>query len=319
MSTTTLNIDQILSFLQGSDEIRDKINIRKAYAPALDTVGKTTRIGDDCAAIENGADGYLLFSGEAILPQFVADDPWFAGYSAVMVNISDVCSMGGKPVAVLDMLWSPDLERIEPLWDGMRAAAKAYNVPIVGGHTTITRNDDPVYLSTSILGRANKLMTSFDAKAGQDIVMMAVDLNGTYRLDKPFWNSSVGTDPEKLRRNNTLLPQIAEQGWCDVCKDISNGGIIGTLILLLECSNVGATIDLELLPQPSDTDFQRWLISFPSFGFLFASSEQHTHSLIDCFNKHDVACRVIGEVIEEQELSLSLHGRSEVFWKNSRN
>ena len=37
-----------------------------------------------------------------------AAEPWFAGYCGVMVNLSDVAAMGGRPVAVVDALWAED-------------------------------------------------------------------------------------------------------------------------------------------------------------------------------------------------------------------
>ena len=45
-------------------------------------------VGDDCAAIPDG-DGYLLLAIEGFINEFVAADPWFAGWCGVMVNISD--------------------------------------------------------------------------------------------------------------------------------------------------------------------------------------------------------------------------------------
>ncbi len=65
-------------------------------------------IGDDCAAIADG-DGYLLFAIEGMVSDFVRDMPWFAGYSSVMVNVSDIYAMGGRPIAVVDALWSDGL------------------------------------------------------------------------------------------------------------------------------------------------------------------------------------------------------------------
>jgi hypothetical protein len=62
-------------------------------------------VGDDCAAIADG-DGYLLFAIEGFINEFVAAEPWFAGYCGVMVNVSDVAAMGGRPIAVVDALWS---------------------------------------------------------------------------------------------------------------------------------------------------------------------------------------------------------------------
>src|SRR5579864_5724561 len=120
-------------------------------------------VGDDCAAIPDG-DGYLLFAAEGFINEFVAADPWFAGWCGVMVNVSDVAAMGGRPIAVVDAIWAAGERAAAPLLDGMRAASQAYGVPIVGGHTN-TRTDRS-QLSVAILGRAKNLLTSFDARAG---------------------------------------------------------------------------------------------------------------------------------------------------------
>ena len=77
-------LGQLISFLSVSVSVEEKLRIRTAYERAEDLAG-ATRLGDDCAAIPDG-DGWLLFAAEGMLPSFIADDPWFAGYSAVMVT-----------------------------------------------------------------------------------------------------------------------------------------------------------------------------------------------------------------------------------------
>ena len=46
-------------------------------------------------AVEKGAERMGEMGAEGMLPQFVETDPWFAGWSAVMVNVSDIYAMGG--------------------------------------------------------------------------------------------------------------------------------------------------------------------------------------------------------------------------------
>ena len=63
--------------------------------------------GDDCAVLpEAQGSGHLLLAIEGLVQDFVEARPWFAGYSAVMVNLSDVAAMGGRATAVVDALWS---------------------------------------------------------------------------------------------------------------------------------------------------------------------------------------------------------------------
>ena len=69
--------------------------------------------GDDCAAIPDG-DGHLLFAIEGFVEDFVAQQPWFAGYCGVMVNVSDIYAMGGRPLAVVDAHGLGELTQFEP-------------------------------------------------------------------------------------------------------------------------------------------------------------------------------------------------------------
>ncbi len=93
-------------------------------------------VGDDCAAIPDG-DGHLLFAAEGFISAFVDADPWFAGWCGVMVNLSDVAAMGGRALAVVDVVWAEGEAGANAILDGLRAAARAYGVPIVGGHTNL--------------------------------------------------------------------------------------------------------------------------------------------------------------------------------------
>ncbi len=278
----------------------EKATIHTAYAPAEALAG-AVRVGDDCAAIPDGEE-HLLFAAEGMLESFVAADPWFAGYSAVMVNLSDVAAMGGWPLAIVDVLWTPGLTQSAEIWDGMSAASRAYGVPIVGGHTTLTKSGAS-FLAAAVLGKARNLITSFDARPGDDL-LMAIDLRGSWRGDKPFWNASVSAPPERLRGDLGLLPELAARGWCRAGKDISNGGIIGTLAMLLECSGVGAELWLDLIPQPPDVDLERWLIAFPSFGYLLAVDPEHTASTVAHFASRDIACMAVGRVTASSSLVL---------------
>jgi uncharacterized protein len=268
------------------------------------------RLGDDCAAIPEG-DRYLLLAAEGLLPAFVETDPWFAGWCAVMVNVSDIYAMGGRPTAIVDTVWSPDPQTAEPLFAGMKAAASAYQVPIVGGHT----NHRSAYtaLSVAILGQAAQLITSFDAQPGDQLVM-AVDLRGASHPKYPFWNAATDANPARLRGDLSILPTLAELGLCRAGKDISMGGAIGTLLMLLETSECGATVKLDQIPTPPDVPQEQWLLSFPSYGFLLSVAPTYVEKVQQSFLQRDLCCAVIGEVDSSSRLKLQLQQESVLFW-----
>lgn len=250
-------------------------------------------VGDDCAAIPDG-DGHLLFAMEGFVNGFVAAEPWFAGWCGVMVNLSDIAAMGGRPLAVTDALWSCGAEAARPILEGLRAAAAAYGVPVVGGHSNL--RTDRSQLAVSVIGRAGRrLLSSFDARPG-DRLMVAIDLRGRYHDPNPFFDAATTAPPERLRGDLALLPGLAEDALCRAAKDISMAGLVGTALMLLECSGVGATIDLAAIPRPPGVAFDRWLLSFPSFGFLLSVAPENVAAVAARFAGRDIACAIIGAV-----------------------
>jgi uncharacterized protein len=267
-------------------------------------------LGDDCAAIPDG-NGYLLLAAEGILPQFVESDPWFAGWCAVMVNVSDIYAMGGRPIALVDTLWSQTPEATQPIWQGMLSAAQTYNVPIVGGHTHCQSPYNA--LSMAILGRAASLITSFNAREG-DCLMVVADFRGQAHPRYPFWDAATHSDPAQLRADLELLPKLAEIGLCDAGKDISMGGILGTLLMLLETSRCGAILYLDRIPSPTALPLEDWLTRFPSYGFLLSVRSENMSAIQFYFRQRHLVCEWVGTVHAEPQLVLSFLDQTEVFW-----
>ena len=277
--------------------LRDGVGLRHKHdiAPVVAALGlgdAAIRVGDDCAAIPDG-DGWLLLAIEGFLPGFVAREPFFAGYCGIMVNLSDIAAMGGRPIAVVDAIWSRDGDHARPLLEGMRAAAAAYGVPIVGGHTNSRAEGEQ--LAVSVLGRASRLLTSFDARPGERL-LAAIDLRGRYREPFAWWDASSGcADPSRLRDDLELLPRLAESGLSAAAKDISMGGLIGTAIMLAECSGIGLSIRPHDVPRPPGADVARWLTAFPSFGFLLTCTEDNSAAVIERFAARGIDCAAIGQ------------------------
>ena len=274
------------------------------------TTGAPIRLGDDCAAIPDN-EGYLLLAAEGLWPPLVEAEPWFAGWCAVLVNISDIYAMGGRPIAVVDALWSSSIDQADMLWEGMLVASKAFNVPIVGGHTNC--HSPYAALSVAILGRADHLITSFDAQPGNALVLVT-NLEGRSHPKYPFWDAATMAEPATLQRHLNLLPYIAALGLCKAGKDVSMGGIVGTALMLLETSGCGAVLDIEAIPRPPEVPLAQWLLSFPSYGFLLSVPPKNVPSLQALFREEHLVCEVIGEVRGDRTLTLRTKTETHLFW-----
>lgn len=291
----------------GVEAKRDIQSAARRLGPAR---GEPLAPGDDCAVIPDGA-GHLLLAAEGMLPRFVQSDPYFAGYSAIMVNIADVAAMGGRPVAVVDVLWGTSGAALEPIWDGLMAASRAYGVPIVGGHLSARSPYQAV--AVAILGRASRLLRSAAARPG-DALLLAVDLRGRMHPEYAFWDASTGADPARLRADLEILPALAESGHCDAAKDVSMGGVVGTALMLLEAAGAGAALDLDAIPRPDGVPLERWLLAFPSFGFLLSTRPEQERAVIAAFEARDLACARIGTLNTSRRLTLRAGGEETMLW-----
>ena len=272
------------------------------------------RVGDDCAAIPDG-DGWLLFAIEGFVNDFVEADPRFAGYCGLMVNLSDIAAMGGRPIAVVDAIWARSGEAADPLLAGLREAAAIYGVPIVGGHTN-TRTERG-QLAVAILGRAKRLITSFDARDG-DVLVAAIDLRGGFRGTSPYWDAATGAPAARLRGDLELLPELAEAGLVAAGKDISMAGLVGSAMMLLESSGRGGIIEIDAVPCPAGIDLARLLLAFPSFGFVLSVAPAKVGAVLARFAARDIACAAIGTVDSSRRMRLWRDGEEIEIWDFSR-
>jgi AIR synthase-related protein len=312
-----MNVSEMVEHLRGSRGFahkRDISSVSRTLSMSLpqgwQQTGHATGLGDDCAALADG-DGYLLFAIEGLVQDFIERMPWFAGYCAIMANVSDIYAMGGRPLAVVDALWSRGMDPADKLLEGMAAASVAYGVPIVGGHSN--NRSEHGQLAVAIVGRARTLLSSFNARSG-DVLIMAIDLRGAYQEPFPYWNASTESPGARLRDDLDILPTLAERSLCDAGKDISMAGAVGTVLMMLECSQQGAAIDLDAIVRPDGVPLERWLTSFPSFGFVLSVRPSCAHAVLAAFEARDIAASVCGSVIDGGVVHVTHDNATATLW-----
>lgn len=319
MTQLAMSLAELTDALRGSPGFAHKRDISdvmtvlgRALPGGVADMAQAVAVGDDCAAIPDpSGEGWLLFAIEGLVEEFVARMPWFAGYCGLMVNVSDICAMGGRPIAVVDALWSDGADSSEPVLDGLAAASARYGVPIVGGHSN--HRAARGQLAVAVLGRARKLITSFDAQPDDDLIL-AVDLRGAFEEPYPYWNASTRAPAERLRGDIEILPRLAEDSLCNAGKDVSMAGAIGSALMLLECSGVGAQIDLDSIPRPDGVPLLRWLLSFPSFGYVLSVRPQQRLRVLERFAARGIAAARVGRVIAAPEVWLTQRGERALLW-----
>jgi uncharacterized protein len=259
--------------------------------------------GDDGAVVTE-AGMSLVVGGEAILPSFAAADPYGAGVAAVTTNLNDLAAMGAWPLALVDTV-TGQRAVIQQVLEGMRWAAGLYQVPVVGGHLTVT--DGHPALSAFGLGRADRPLSAQSAEEGQSLVVGCC-IEGTMRADFPFF-PSFDERGERLAGDVRLLAEGASRGWVTAAKDVSMAGLVGSLAMLLECNRLGVTLELDAVPVPPGVSLEQWITCFPCFAFLLCVPAGLEGECLRAFADRGLAAAVAGTLDGTGQLRLCSAGR----------
>ena len=142
-------------------------------------------IGDD-AAVLNFANKKTLVSTDLLLEGIHFDLAYtplkHLGYKAVQVNLSDIYAMNGTASQITVSIGISSkfpLEAIEELYQGITIACEKYNVDLVGGDTTSSKQG--LVISVTSIGYADEKQICYrdGAKEG-DLLCVSGDLGGAY-------------------------------------------------------------------------------------------------------------------------------------------
>jgi len=89
------------------------------------------------------------------------------GWKAVVVNVSDMAAMGGRPLHLLVTVAAPPGTDLDRLFDGVAEAAQAYICPVVGGDLTTA---DTLVVTVAVTGTVDGTpVTRSGASPGESI------------------------------------------------------------------------------------------------------------------------------------------------------
>ena len=296
-------LDTIIKDIRNFDGILRKkdigwvVNLLKGAS----NFGNTISINDDSAVLKNGKK-HLLFAADGIRQEMLIENPFNAGRAAVIVNVSDIYAMGGKPIAMVNVLGMANRNNARLILKGIKGACKKFKVPMVGGHLHPDLREPS--LSIAIIGETKKILFSNTAKIGQSIII-AVDIKGKVgNTSIKAWDSSLFRSSKKLLNQLTILNTIAEKELSETAKDISTGGIIGTIAFIMEASMKGAIINMDRIPKPKHIPLNNWLKIFPSYGFILTADKNKVENILKLFRKEDIVADDIGIVTKERKIIL---------------
>jgi thiamine-monophosphate kinase len=287
-------------------------------------------VGDDAAVIENNADEVTLVTTDMLVEGVHFDLTYMPlkhlGYKAIVVNLSDICAMNGKPKQVfVSMALSNrfSLEAVEELYTGMLLACQQYKVDLVGGDTTSSTAG--LVLSITATGTATKGNQVYrDGAKPNDLVCVSGDLGSAYlglqilEREKQIYIENPGVQPDLEGFDYILERQLKPEARVDIIDllaemgvkptsmiDVSDG-LSSELLHICKQSGVGCTIYEDKLPiDPVAYDTARELNLDPTTCMLNGGEDYELLFTIsiDDFDKikHNPSITIIGHITPKDE------------------
>ncbi len=309
MQTGNCSTDRIADVIRNYEGVKRKHTIGEMVrALRIDTPHVIASFGEDAAVIRHN-DEALLLAADGIWSKLMEADPYWAGYCSVLVNIHDIAAMGGRPIAMVDILSISDERIRSSVIKGMHDASSQFSVPIVGGHL----HPDTPYsvIDVAILGVAplESVIYSHTAAVG-DKIITAIDITGRVHPSCSLnWDSVTMKSASQVQSQIQAMEKLGNARLLTAGKDISNPGIIGTLGMLLEVSEKGAEINLDLIPRPDlkslGIEFEMWVKMYPGMGFLVTACDKNVEKVCNLFSSVGMEAKVIGEINDTNQLTIT--------------
>jgi thiamine-monophosphate kinase len=267
--------------------------------------------GDDCAVLDLGAPGYVLFKTDAVVEgvHFTGETPpEKVGRKALARCLSDIAAMAGQPNSALVTLALPNNFApafVDGVYAGLNALAAEHNVAIVGGETTV--NPERALISIAMLGTVSKDKCVLRSGAKpNDAIFVTGKLGGSIHA-----------------KHLDFEPRVQEALWLSAHFDVRamidlSDGLASDLRHILKASQVGAELLARAIPVSREAvmasrvessakpPLLAALTDGEDFELLFTVASKEAVPLVDAWKRRfphlSLAC--IGKIISEPGLRI---------------
>ena len=286
------------------DPINKNINKRKDIVVRPST-------GEDCSAVDPGGE-ICVFSTDPITAAGSN-----AGYLAVHINCNDAASAGAEPVGILLTILLPagsDEDGLKDIIDGAYKAAGELGIEILGGHTEVTEAVNKTVVNGTVVAktRNRKFISSGGAKIGQDIIMSKwAAIEGTSIIARDYeekliksLDGGIINEAKELSSKISVVREgiIGSELGATAMHDATEGGILGAVWEVAECSGVGAEIYADNIPVLECTKKICGLAGINYLRLISSGTLVMTafegERLVEALKKEEINAAVIGKITE---------------------
>lgn len=250
----------------------------------------------------------------------VTEDIPEKGLLAIHTAVNNLAAAGAKPVAAEAAILFPgqnNEEELKLLMRQLDRTCEKLRIPLVGGHTEITRAVRYPVITVTGIGQKTNLWQSSSNNSPKDyynldvVVTKWVGLAGTFLIARRKEEELLKRFPDNLideakafDKFLSVVPEAATAGKSNVkaMHDISKGGVLGALWEMAQRFGVGLKIDLKKIPIRQETveicnffDINPYELLSTGSLLLFAENGKQ---LVQQLAKEGIMAAVVGQTTE---------------------
>jgi len=184
----------------------------------------------------------------------IVDDPITFGKIAAANALSDIYSMGGKPLTAVSVVLFPqskmNIEVLRKVMEGGLISLIDAGVALVGGHSI---EDDEIKFGFSISGIINPKRIMRNNTIEQNEILILSKPLGTGLINTALRagmasDTSLKKSIEEMTRLNRIASEIALSANASACTDVTGFGLLGHAAEMVCGSSAGLTIHFSEIP-----------------------------------------------------------------------
>lgn len=302
---------------------------RIAKSAELNQKSSIKGIGDDAAVIGTG-DVKTLITTDLLMEGIHFDLSYVPlkhlGYKAVVVNLSDIYAMNGKPTQItvsLGLSSRFSLEAVDELYTGILLACEKYNVDLVGGDTSSSASG--LAISITAIGEAKDENIVYRNGAKEtDLICVSGDLGAAYmglqllEREKQIFKENPEIQPDLSGHDYVLERQLKPEARPDIIDileiekvkptamlDVSDG-LSSDIMHICTQSAVGCRIYAEKIPIDHTTSLASEELNIDTtIAALNGGEDYELLFTVDIADhdkiKENPAIRIIGHITDKED------------------
>ena len=184
----------------------------------------------------------------------VVDDPYTFGAIAAANALSDVYTMGGKPLTAMNLVCFPsnsmDISVLGDILRGGLDKMTEANVVLVGGHSI---DDTELKYGLSVTGviHPDKLITNGGACSGDKLILtkpLGTGIISTALKAGVVSKKTTANITRSMLALNARSSELMQEVGVHACTDITGFGFIGHVVQMAQNSKVGIKVDIDSIP-----------------------------------------------------------------------